>query len=367
MYIENLLQEQQSLKNKITKAMVDLKNWFLDKIENIKEYFNGLRDRFTAGKRSTKQDGTPITRDVIVNEKVVFKKGTPSNKVWSKVSETIHSVKTETERAIKECKDGIRKVMNHDNEGALKSKDTVIKHIKQISIMGSIILGGVGAVIFCHKRKNKIDDGDYYDDDEYVYYEYEYEDEYDDAKLLGTSRKDFLMLSTSRKDRKRITTKGNLKLLTMSEPEDKVAEVKKTVKSKIKKNTKAKKVDEVKKELKKKTKESKSTRKTKKKALNKNPLLDIDSNESTVEDIKSKLKGLYTTAKRLERQHDRLEQRYSEEIKEIMANNHSDSNLGDLLAEVDGRMKPKINSCGDKLNVTYAEIDRLNDLLKDKK
>lgn len=357
MYIDVLFEEKESLREKITQAMEDLKDWFNEKMEKVKDFFSSLKERFTSSKRIIKDDSTPILKDIVVDDKVVFKEGTPTHKVWSKVSQTMLTIKRETERVIRECKTGMRNIMRHDKEAAMNSKSSVIKGFKRLTVMGSIIVAGIGAILICQRRNKSKEDG--------------YDSEYDDLHLTG-SKRNINMLSTSKRDLPMISTnRDSMKLLTVSEiKEDKVKEVKKTIEKKVKSTkkskAKSKKVDEVKEIVKAKTKESKTvrTRKPKKSVLKNNPLGTISNNESDPNTIRTKIKGLNNSVNRLEKQYKRIEDDLKKDSAEIRSKYPKDE-AEKLIDELRRSVKTRLMSCADKIELNYSEIDRLEKLLRD--
>lgn len=158
-----LLEEKDSLKYKITKTLRDLKEWFINKIEMISDFFRKLKDKITISQRKFMNGRDSITRDGKVDGEIIFKKGTKASSVISTIKSHLNLVKRDSEESIRQCKDGIRSIEKRDNEKAIDNKNKVLSKIKSVNRTTKIIITGIGVVAtvgVVYNKKGKVKDGE---------------------------------------------------------------------------------------------------------------------------------------------------------------------------------------------------------------
>lgn len=129
MNLEMLLEEENSIKGKITSALKALKEWFKKKIEQAKEIFETLKEKVVSKLRKNK--------DV------------PASAV-SEVKSALSDAQSTCGEVVSDCKAGISAVEGGDAEKAADKKEKVIKGLKALAA----IVGVVGGILAGRAYKN---------------------------------------------------------------------------------------------------------------------------------------------------------------------------------------------------------------------
>ena len=145
--LEQLLTEENSIKDKISQALKTLKQWFLDKIDQVKELFTSIKSKIM-----DKIKG--FNKDVICNKDIkdetghtILSKGDSLAKAKSKISVLLGKLKKNSDDTIKECKDGVISVSKFDTQGATEKKSSVTKRVKIIRGTIIAIIAVVGSLV----------------------------------------------------------------------------------------------------------------------------------------------------------------------------------------------------------------------------
>lgn len=145
-----LLEEKSNIKKKISETMKDLKNWFTKKKEDVKDYLDTIKDKIIESKEDV-TDNRNINKDIIVNNNVVFKKGTSVSKVFTKISSLMRDLKDEIVNVIIYCKEGISSILSNNYENAIHCKKLILSNLKKIALIGTIIVSGIGGITLSNK------------------------------------------------------------------------------------------------------------------------------------------------------------------------------------------------------------------------
>lgn len=140
-----LIQEKSNIRSKISGAMKELKGWFEKKKDDVKDYFNTLTNKVKEVKNDTLHN-QGISKDIVIGGKVVFKQGTTVSNVSSKILRLMTEIKNEVNKTLSECKKGIKYIISNQYENAVHCKEIVLSNLKKITIIGSVIVSGIGAI-----------------------------------------------------------------------------------------------------------------------------------------------------------------------------------------------------------------------------
>lgn len=155
--LEMLLEDRLSIRNKISQAMNELKQWFSNKMDSAKDFFRDLKEKFTGVKRKIFHiigiDGSNIEVNVRYGDKILYKKGTPVNSLMEEIDGIMNDLRVETDKIVKDCKDGIRNITRNEKEKAIDIKYTVSDRIKKVVFMGSVMVSGISAILFTQSLK----------------------------------------------------------------------------------------------------------------------------------------------------------------------------------------------------------------------
>ena len=146
MYLETLLEEESSIKSKITSALTTMKQWFLDKIDQVKEAFTSLKNKIAEKLRSVKS-GMKISKDILDEDgNKILSKGDSSDKAKGKIKTLLSGIKTKGDKTVADCRNGIKAVGKGSSELANKYKTTIISGLKGIAAGIVVSLAIVGAM-----------------------------------------------------------------------------------------------------------------------------------------------------------------------------------------------------------------------------
>lgn len=137
--IEFLLEQKSNLKRKITKAMQELKEWFYNKIDTVKDFFRKVATKVKQSLRHVKSNDV-VSRDVKHKGEVVFKKGTVGSVYINGVEAELRDLQVNTNMVINDSKRGISYVVNDDAERAAYQKTRVINTLKKVSAIGGLLV-----------------------------------------------------------------------------------------------------------------------------------------------------------------------------------------------------------------------------------
>lgn len=151
--IEILIEERNHIIEKISTIMNKLKEWFIDKINNLKELFRNIKDVIVSSIRGTDQNGT-ISKDIQSNGETIVKKGTPVKVVTKDIKSGVSKLQITTNVVINDCKDGIESVSNGNKDKAIKIKNKVVDKIKNITLIITPLMAGALALTLYKKNKN---------------------------------------------------------------------------------------------------------------------------------------------------------------------------------------------------------------------
>ena len=147
LYLEDLLIERSNVREKITKAAKDLKKWFIDKIDSLRDFFYDIKEKIMSALERKLPSGLIIERDVVVRGEVIFKKGTAASNLVLTAKKRLNDLKKETNEAISKCKKGIKAINDSEKlKKAAEFKNEVIKHATRISIAGAIGVACANAI-----------------------------------------------------------------------------------------------------------------------------------------------------------------------------------------------------------------------------
>ena len=141
--LELLIEEKKDIKGKITKAMQDLKEWFLNKIEHVKDFFIDLKRKISESINKKIPGNARLDRDISIEGEIVFPKGTPMSKVNSGIIRQLGEVNRQKDIVIRECKNGVIDISRRDSEAAIDKKKKVVKAIKIMTKSASLIMAGL--------------------------------------------------------------------------------------------------------------------------------------------------------------------------------------------------------------------------------
>ena len=136
-----LLQEQESIKEKISAALTTLKQWFLDKIDQVKEIFASIKDKVSEKVRTIRSNAAASKDVKDADGNILVTKGTTLNKIKIKIASLLLKVKKDGDVTIRDCKSGVDAVSKGDAEKAKKTKSEVLATAKTITAtIGGILL-----------------------------------------------------------------------------------------------------------------------------------------------------------------------------------------------------------------------------------
>ena len=142
MELSILLQEQESIKEKITGALKSLKQWFLDKIDQVKEIFASIKTKISDKVRSIKGDAV-ASKDVKDSDgSILISKGSKFSSFKGKLNSLLGKVKKDGDSAITDCKTGVEAIANNDAGTAKSKKTSVGACLKNIFLTLAIIKTG---------------------------------------------------------------------------------------------------------------------------------------------------------------------------------------------------------------------------------
>ena len=157
--LQYLIEEQNSIKNKITSALKTLKQWFLDKIDQIKEVFSTIKNKVIEKLRSF-QKKSVLTKNIYdINNNKILSKGDSSEKVQAEAKILLNQIKRDSDDTLKDCRDGVKSVSDNDTAKAAEKKSTVVKKLGGIRATILIIVGlfAVNTMITNKSDKNNQD------------------------------------------------------------------------------------------------------------------------------------------------------------------------------------------------------------------
>ena len=151
MEIRALLKEENSIKDKISKALKTLKEWFLNKISQIKDIFTSIKSKVTNKLKSIKS-GAILSNDIIDRSgKKILSKGDSVNKAKGTINATMGEIKKTGDSTIKDCREGIQSLSDDDTSKAIEQKKDV--HNKIVAL--TVLVGVLSAILGAHYLTDK--------------------------------------------------------------------------------------------------------------------------------------------------------------------------------------------------------------------
>lgn len=150
--LEYLLEQEESLTSKIKNKAIQLKEWFQQKIENVKELLSTTKDKI----RSLATKGKTSKKDI---SQYGIKVGDSASKVLSKIKGLFSELNSYVNNIVTLCKNGISSIMKKDMSKATTVKEKVVEDVKKIPpiITGIAILGSAlaaGGAYYGGKKMN---------------------------------------------------------------------------------------------------------------------------------------------------------------------------------------------------------------------
>lgn len=134
-----LIEQKANITRKITKALQELKIWFQDKIDKVKDFFRQVSKKVKESLRHVKDDDK-LPKDIKYNEDIIFKKGTVGRVYKNGVQTRISDLGIDANIVIKDSKRGLSYVANNEADKAMYIKTRVVDTLKKVTAMGGLVL-----------------------------------------------------------------------------------------------------------------------------------------------------------------------------------------------------------------------------------
>lgn len=143
MTLETLLMEESNIKEKVTKAIEAVIEWFEEKMEKAKETFETVKEKVREAIASKKLEGK-ASKDVVKDGKTIIKKG---QNIAVAVKDELSKLGKECSKVIKNCKDGIAACEKKHPKKVEMAKNTVKAGLE---VVAGIVIR-LGAVMVVNK------------------------------------------------------------------------------------------------------------------------------------------------------------------------------------------------------------------------